>query len=625
MFYISLDNLLFIMRILNVNDVKRIKKLPDYLINRIAAGEVVERPASALKELIENSIDAKSNDIEIHLLEGGLKSIKVIDNGVGIDKEDLHLALDRHATSKIITEHDLYNIHTLGFRGEGLASIASVSDFMIKSCLIGNLHGYGLSCNYGKLSDLIPDAINIGTNIQVDNLYYNIPARKKFLKSINTEYSHCKNVVERLSLSYPDINFKFFHNNKLIYDLKSCSLINRIIDLFGEEFCQNYYELLEFNESNNLNLTGYIYQPNYIKNNNIQYFFVNGRYVKDRIIQNALKNGFNELLHSEATLQYILFLNIPVDEVDVNVHPAKIEVRFRDGSLVHSFITKTIKNLLQQKINFNNDIELNPEVNNDSNFVENDNIVKLSSLNKINQDRSTNITKYNDYSYGTSTNNYNLTKQWLPNKETHNKVELFEERIDNHVGYLGNAIAQLNGIYILSQIKDGLIIIDMHASHERILLEQLKKQNELTKLTKQNLLIAKEISITADKLDVLNKYQDYLNKIGFYYELKDDTVIISSIPIINVNDEIQDLFLKILDDLHDYGNMVSFEEYYYKFLATVACHRAVRANKTLTTFEMNKLLRDMEETINSDFCNHGRPTWFKISMDELDKMFLRGK
>lgn len=623
-----------------MNDVRRIQKLPDYLINRIAAGEVVERPASALKELIENSIDAKSSSIEIHLLEGGLKSIKIVDNGIGIDKDDLHLALDRHATSKIINESDLYNIHTLGFRGEGLASIASVSDLMLKSCLGCNSHGYALSCNYGKLSDLIPDAINNGTSIQVDNLYYNIPARKKFLKSINTEYSHCRNVVERLALSHPEINFKFYHNSKLIYSLNACSLIERIISLFGAEFSQNYYELLEFNENNSL--TGYIYQPNYIKNNNIQYFFVNGRYVKDRVIQNALKNGFNQLLHSEATLQYILFLNIPVDEVDVNVHPAKIEVRFRDSSLIHSFITKTIKNLLQQKTEFNNNIELNSKPNQDSVYENNqngndiqnvfdynNNVVRLSALNKTASVQYLNK-KYDDYER--TKNNYDLTKQWLPTKETDITTELFainEKRQDNepqgYMSYLGNAIAQLNGIYILSQIKDGLIVVDMHAAHERILLEQLKKQNDLTKLTKQKLLIAKQVSITEDKFDILDKYKDYLNKIGFDYELEDNVVIISSIPMINLNDDIENLFINILDDLINYGSIVDFEAYYYQFLATVACHRAVRANKSLTIFEMNHLLRDMENTVNSDFCNHGRPTWFKISMDELDKMFLRGK
>jgi DNA mismatch repair protein MutL len=606
---------------------RKIKKLPDYLINRIAAGEVVERPASALKELIENSIDAKASNIDVYLIDGGLKLIKVIDNGLGISEEDLPLAIDRHATSKIINEYDLYNIATLGFRGEGLASIASVSNFTIKSCIVDSLHGYSLYCDYGKLNQVIPDAITNGTIIEIENLYYNIPARKKFLKSINTEFTHCKNIFERLAVSYPEINFKLFNNNKIVYNLTQDSLLQRIINLFGNEFGQNYYQVIELNDINHLQLSGYIYQPNYVKNHNIQYFFVNGRYVRDKVIQNAIKTGFNELLHGANSLQYILFLEIPVDEVDVNVHPAKIEVRFRDSSLIHSFITKTIKNLLLDKHEFNNNLQLNQD-----------------SLTNINgQTVSLNITKNhskipNDYyvdkhyqnnrfDFAPQKDNYSLTKEWLAINDNQVKTELFDELANksSHNQYLGVAIAQLNGIYILSQVADGLIVVDMHAAHERIILEQLKQNYPRANCLKQELLVTKIIGINTQQVEILNNYQEYLNKIGFYYQVEDNVVMLNTIPLINNTDDIDWLFIKMLEELINYGVNISFDEYYYNFLATTACHRAIRANKNLTIIEMNQLLRDMEQTYNADFCNHGRPTWFKISMDELDKMFLRGK
>lgn len=635
--------------------VSRINKLPDVLINRIAAGEVVERPASALKELMENSIDANSDIIVVELKSGGIDLIKIIDNGYGILAEDLPLALERHATSKIKTDEDLYKIATLGFRGEGVASIASVSKFRLSSKVADDEHGYTITSDFGILSKVTPHSINNGTTVEVNQLYHNIPARKKFMKSETTEYGHCKNIFERIALSYPNIAFELRHNGKLIYKLPKQTLLKRIEDLFGDDYNHHYFEVLELSP-NNINLSGYLYHPSYLsKTKTVQYFFINGRHVRDKVIQNAVKQGFSGVLHHEHQPQYVLFLEIPFEEVDVNVHPTKSEVRFRDSSLVHGFISRTIKKALS------NNIMESANKENDLVSVEHTNTSNEDSFIKPNRDISGSYAPSKPsfgggsggYS-GYDRNNTKAVSSWLkgadfgssnniskPQERSYQapeKMELFtssslakqvivhnSDLSNQEIGYLGQAIAQLNGIYILSQTSDGLIVVDMHAAHERIILERLKQQLEDKKVTSQKLLLPLDIELEEIYLEVVEQHLEYFTNLGFDINLEGNNLHVSAMPMLIDADSPDKMVLDLIKELNKYGNTNVLEAHQEDILSTIACHSAVRANHSLTIPEMNAMLRDMEQTLRANYCNHGRPTWFLLTMQELDGMFMRGK
>ncbi|MBP9742555.1 MAG: DNA mismatch repair endonuclease MutL [Burkholderiales bacterium] len=615
----------------------RIKKLPTQLINRIAAGEVVERPASALKELVENSIDANADKISVMLLQGGIKQIKVIDNGQGIFKEDISLSIEQHATSKINEEEDIYAITTLGFRGEGLASIASISQFTLASKTADEQYGYSINSDFGNIGQVIPKAINNGTIVDVQDIYHNIPARKRFLKSETTEYGHCKNVFERLALSYPNINFELSNNNKTIYKLEPQPLLKRIANLFGEDYTHHYFEILEMS---NVNLSGYVYHPSYLSGNKtLQYFYVNGRHVKDKVIQNAIKQGFSGVLHHEHQPQYVLFLEINPAEVDVNVHPTKTEVRFRDSGQIHAFISSSLKKALsrdmkreESNISPNKDVTDIPAVSaNELKFLNNQTVLD-NNINKSDNKRAS--VAFNDYSI-----NQKVIREWLPPVEkpeikasktslTNMSGELFLVDSDfNHAQpLLGYAIAQLHGVYILAQTVDGLIVVDMHAAHERILLERLKKQLQAQQLISQNLLLPLNVHLEEVLWDTANIHQDELIKLGFSVDFSvNSEVIIQAVPLLLKTSDIEKLFITILNQLSKYGNSNALLEHQEEILSTIACHAAIRANRHLTIVEMNAMLRDMEETQRANYCNHGRPTWFKLNMTELDNMFMRGK
>lgn len=622
----------------------RIKKLNDQLINRIAAGEVVERPASALKELLENSIDAKADKIIVELLDGGTRQIKIIDNGCGIHQEDIALTIDRHATSKLQDEDDLYKITTLGFRGEGLASIASVSDFTLSSKVEEANHGYKIGCNYGVTSNIVPIAQNKGTIIEVNNLYHNIPARKKFLKADTTEYGHCKNVFERIALSNPQISFELKHNNKVIYELKQQSLLDRIHALFGDSYSNHYFELLEM-QVNNIAISGYVYHPSYLNSTKcVQQFYVNGRYVRDKVIQNAVKQGYRGVLHNEHQPQYVLFLQISPEDVDVNVHPTKSEVRFKDVQQIHGFISHSIHKVLATDIttNFHVNESIKPqEIITTENTLEPTPPRKSDEWGFAYSQRPTNsFNRDSDYK---AQNNTAFTKNWLPNLEQRfnqrqsqevQTTELFaetstnddEETLNQTLPTLGFAVAQLNGVYILSQSVDGLIVVDMHAAHERIVLEKLKTQFDDNTITSQKLLLPIDINIADELIESLEQNLIELNKLGFDVTLlPNNHITVNSIPSMLSINNIEKLVIDTLTEISKFGNSFAISEHYEDILSTIACHSAVRANHNLTISEMNALLRDMEQTLRANYCNHGRPTWFKLSMHELDGMFMRGK
>lgn len=626
--------------------IPRIKKLPNILINQIAAGEVVERPASALKELLENSIDARAYKIIVDLTDGGIKQIKITDNGVGICEADLHLALDRHATSKLEDEDSLYNVTTLGFRGEGLASIASVSRFSLASRIEGSQHGYKISSNFGVLSDVVPGAVNNGTVVEVNELYHNIPARKKFLKAATTEYGHCKNVFERISLSYPQIGFELRHNGKMIYQLESQPLLQRISQLFGDDYTKSPFEILE-TQMNNLSLSGYIYHPSYLSGTKtVQFFYINGRYVRDRVIQNAVKQGFSGVLHHEHQPQYVLFLEIDPHEVDVNVHPTKSEVRFREVGSIHNFISSSIRKALavspDSRVNatvFATDgEEVRPITDNRTSFVDTNRSTGYNSVPAYEKSSSAgarfsdNFRRENAQAPGKS-----AIRQWLPPEgvlnssvTTQKPANLFTE--DNHETYsevlpmLGFALALLGGIYILSQADDGLIVVDMHAAHERIILERLKQQVANHDVPAQRLLVPLELDIDEIMAATFKEHETDLKALGIECRLLDSTKLeVEAIPLLINTTDTGRLVLDTLSELSSYGNSNALAEHSEEILSTIACHSAVRANHQLTITQMNSILRDMEQTLRADYCNHGRPTWFRLSMQELDTMFMRGK
>jgi DNA mismatch repair protein MutL len=617
----------------------RIYKLDNNLINRIAAGEVVERPASALKELIENSIDARATKIVVELINGGISLIKITDDGGGIHKDDLLLSIDRHATSKLTSEDDLYNVSTLGFRGEGLASIASVADFNLSSKPKNSECGYKVSSVYGVISNVVPASMNVGTVVEVHNLYHNIPARKKFLKAETTEYGHCKNVFERLALSNPQIHFELKHNGKEVYRLTADNLLNRIVALFGDEYAKNYFEILE-PQPNGLSISGYIYHPSYIKSSKpLQYFYVNSRYVRDKVVQNAVKQGYSGVIHHEHQPHYVLFLDIAVGEVDVNVHPTKTEVRFRESGSVHGFIASSIRKYLSQNITHDK-VDTTVAISSPSTYSDNlvsDTLIKqplhLDSgvkaqysfdLSPAKPSFMPNDFKARDFTKVTQ-NWLNDSSSALPDKNTSSNQDGVHLHSQSQNISLGYAIAQLNGIYILAQTQDGLIVVDMHAAHERIMLERLKEQYLSHQVVVQSLLLPITFLIADELIEALQHNLDNLSALGFIVDNQHGEVTINGVPaLINAKDSKQ-LLLDTLTELSNFGGSQVINESYEKVLSVMACHSAVRANHQLSIDEMNAVLRDMEQTPRANYCNHGRPTWFKISMHELDGMFMRGK
>lgn len=624
----------------------RIHKLNDNLVNRICAGEVVERPASALKEILENSIDAEASQINVELLEGGIKLIRVTDNGSGIAAEDLPLAIERHATSKLISEDDLYAIHTLGFRGEGLASIASVSWFNLASRLADHSVGYQISNIFGEVQEVKPASLNFGSVVEAKDLYHNIPARKKFLKSETTEYSHCKTAFERLAVSHPEICFRLSHNTKEIYNLPASDLMQRVADLFGSSYSTRAFCVAEVG-GEELTLSGYVYHPAYLEQNkNVQLFYVNGRFVRDKVVQNAIKQGFSGVLHHEHAPNYALFLTLAAADVDVNVHPSKSEVRFKDSGAIHSFISRSLKKTLAVSMNQSNSDLNSAEMSSRDishlstlaaeDFPKYQNYAGANSSSE-NMTRSTGFTTQGTYPNNTEfSQNPNLVREWLGSSFPINRQimnnDLFTDEetnsADNNLTLppLGHALAQLQGVYILAQNKDGMIVVDMHAAHERIILERLKLQLGTNAIAAQQLLMPLALQVTPLMLESLSQHHAELSLLGFEIDIiGEEQLAIRAIPLLLDDGKTEQLVREVLQDLVNFGGSNVILEHQEEILSTMACHCAVRANHQLSLAEMNALLREMEQTERSNYCNHGRPTWFKLTMRDLDGMFMRGK
>ena len=561
--------------------------LPQLLVSQIAAGEVVERPASVLKELLENSLDAGARAVSVTLDEGGVRRIQVEDDGAGISREDLPLAIARHATSKISSLADLEGVATMGFRGEALASIAAVSRLAITSRREEDGHGSSLRVEGGDSGEIAPAARAHGTTVTVEDLYFNTPARRKFLKSESTEFGHCDEVFRRIALAHPEIGFTLRHNGRASRHLRAQSLAERAAALLGKEVADACVAV-ETN-AGGLTLAGLAGTPQAAQGRaDAQYLFVNGRYVRDRVVAHAVREAYAELLHGERQPAYVIFLGIDPRSVDVNVHPAKIEVRFRDSRVIHQFVRHALERALSPSAAH-----------------------APVAYAKVSQSGGVQAA----FSLAQPTQSYQ------PSMAAPAALPTAEQSPP-----LGFALGQLHGIYILAQNDAGLVLVDMHAAHERILMEQLKSGIDGGDVARQRLLVPGVFSAEAIDVATAEENQETLDRLGLELVVSGpNELTVRTAPALLASGDIVSLARTLLREIRDFGASQMLAGRQNELLATMACHAAVRANRALTHTEMNALLREMEETERSGSCNHGRPTWYQLTMADLDKLFLRGR
>jgi len=625
--------------------MSRINLLSQRLANQIAAGEVVERPASVVKELMENSLDAGASRLEIEVEQGGMKQIKIKDDGLGIHKQDLELALSRHATSKITDLEDLENIASLGFRGEALASISSVSRLTMTSKADDDVTaGSGDNIGWkvvaeGQEMDVIlsPAAHSRGTTLEVRDLFFNTPARKKFLKTEKTEFSRIDEILKRIALSRFDVQFSLTHNQRAIRKLlpaKSDQEKQRRVALVcGPAFVESsvFVEM----EGQGLRLWGWVSLPTFSRSQaDLQYFYVNGRIIRDKLVTHAVKQAYRDVLFHGRHPAYVLYLELAPSTVDVNVHPTKHEVRFRDSRLVHDFLFSSLHKALAElrpADRLADNVQNNGKESDPFADKRSDNAAGNFAASSDSNFAVGNFSDQNSLSLAEPTsNNYS----YRPNSgqpavgAIQSQLENFAKLTagDAEVPPLGYAIAQLHGIYILAQNKEGLITVDMHAAHERITYERMKTACQNEELKMQPLLVPLSIAVSQSEADCTETEQGALLSIGIELErAAAESIVVRQVPSILRNANIEQLVRDVLSDVLEYGSSDRIQAHQDELLSTMACHGSVRANRHLTIPEMNALLRDMEATERSGQCNHGRPTWVYQSLDELDKLFLRGQ
>ena len=664
--------------------MSRIAALPDHLVNQIAAGEVVERPANALKEIVENSIDAGATAIDVELAGGGIRLIRVSDNGSGIHPDDIELALHRHATSKIKTLNDLEHVASMGFRGEGLASIASVSRLTLTSRQDGSAHATQVKAEDGRLSNPTAAAHPVGTTIEAAELFFNTPARRKFLKSENTEYAHCATMLERLALAHPHIAFSLKRDGKQVFKLPAQSLHERIAAIVGEDFQAASLEIDSGNGA--LRLYGAIAKPTFAKGKtDKQYCFVNHRFVRDKVMLHAVKQAYRDVLHNALTPAFVLFLDLPPEAVDVNVHPTKTEIRFRDSQQVHQLVFHTLNKALADtradltesvgnagevlheitgirpaatsSENEHHQFHTNPTASSENIFAAVPNTHTSEPRNTFSsgktapmpyqaarapQQRSLSLREnraalntYAELFKNTAADEADIELAQFEQARFGNTsatssetpARSFSDDPKPELPPLGFAIAQLLGIYILAQAEDSLLLIDMHAAAERVNYEKMKRQRqENGNLQSQRLLIPVTFAASHEECATLADHADALA--GFGLELSDmggNTLAVRAVPAMLGKADVVSLAKDVLGELAQVGSSQTIEEHENHILATMSCHGSVRAGRQLTLPEMNALLRDMENTPRSNQCNHGRPTWVKLTLKELDALFLRGQ
>jgi len=599
-----------------------IRLLPDLLINQIAAGEVIERPSSALKELLENSLDAGANDIVVQLEAGGVKLLRVKDNGSGIPQQQIPLALLRHATSKIASLDDLQRVASMGFRGEALASMAAVAHVALISRHASAEHGWKVEAVDGSLNDAAPAAHAQGTSVEMRELYFNTPARRKFLKSESTEFAYCEETFKRIALSRPDVAFSLQHNARMAWQLPSSvlpraeAMQQRINAILGKEFAQNAVQIER--QAAGLRLYGTVTQPAYSKaTRDSQYFFLNGRFIRDKVVAHAIRQAYQDILHHQRHPAFVLFLDMPPELVDVNVHPAKSEVRFRESQAMHQFIFHTLQQALSGPISTMGESASPVQQSDGSNMAQGWTPQQAMPLHAPAQSLAFYETMFGSQARGEAAN--------YPAREQAASYDTLPQA-SNGIPPLGFALAQLAGIYILAQNQQGLVVVDMHAAHERIVYEKLKLALDGQQIPNQPLLIP--VTFQAEALDVATAEEEQAALITLGFDitpLSPTTLAVRAMPAMLKQSHAEAAARDVLQELREYGASRALTERRNELLGTLACHAAVRANHELTVTEMNHILREMENTERSGQCNHGRPTWFQMSISDLDKMFMRGK
>lgn len=600
-----------------------IRVLPEQLIHQIAAGEVIERPASVLKELIENSLDAGSRRIDIEIEDGGARLCRVRDDGCGIERDELALALSRHATSKIASIDDLERVGTLGFRGEAMPSIASVSRTKVISRTAGAPMGYAISSDNGRLTDIEPAPHATGTTVEVRDLFFNVPARKKFLRAERTETQHITRMVERLALSKFETAFSLSAARRSLGDFPAATTQiereRRVAQIVGDEFMAN--ALYVEHESSGCKLSGWLCQPTYARAQpDLQHFYLNGRMLRDRLISSAIRLGYRDVMFHGRHPAFVLFMEIDPRQVDVNAHPAKLEVRFRDGRHVHNFLFKTVERVLQET--YAGTANAAPPPTDANHIMPAAESVSMWPMRGPNQATlGLRVSESAPPAYF-----HRPAPSYQPSFAPTADVAQSEPAPQPETPPLGFALAQLHGIYILSQAPDGLILVDMHAAHERTTYEKMKAALANGGVASQPLLVPLSVSVSPAEAEVLDEHAPALNRLGLdVVRSGPASVQIRAVPAFLAAKDLDELLRRISADLSIDGTTRGVEEALNEVLGTMACHGAVRAHRILSVPEMNALLREMERTVRSDQCNHGRPTWTYVSMTDLDRMFLRGR
>lgn len=591
-----------------------IQKLPSHLVNQIAAGEVVERPASVVKELLENSLDAGASDIHIDVAAGGHKLVRIRDNGAGIPADELALALSRHATSKIASLDDLEAVASLGFRGEALPSIGSVSRLTLTSRTADAESARQIEADNGALSEVRPAAHPVGTTVEVNDLFYNTPARRKFLRTERTEFGHIEKWIRRIALSRPDVAFTLTHNRRPVLQLAAAhdadARLARVAKICGDAFAEQ--SVFVERAADDIALRGWIALPTFNRSQpDLQYWFVNGRAIQDKMLSHAAKHAYRDVLFHGRFPAYVLHLSMDPATIDANAHPAKLEVRFRDGRRVHGLVSQTLEQALRETRP--GGASPAPVPARKAAFFQQGAMSLGHRLRPSESAVRDTIARYETLS--AATGNHSKTAAAT--------AAALQPRDVPPMGY---AVAQLAGVYILAENEDGLIVVDMHAAHERIVYEKLKRAFGNQSLVRQPLLVPVSVSVSESEADRLESLGDALETIGLVVDRAGPTtLLVRELPSLLREADAESLLRDVLSDLAESGNSNRIEDTCHELLATMACHNSVRANRQLSIDEMNALLREMEVTEHADQCNHGRPTWMAITMADLDRLFLRGQ
>ncbi|MEQ1595770.1 MAG: DNA mismatch repair endonuclease MutL [Casimicrobium sp.] len=617
------------------HEIRHIRTLPDHLVNQIAAGEVIERPAAALKELLENAIDGGARSIDVELTGGGAVLMQVTDDGRGIAQDELPLAIARHATSKIASFDDLESVVSFGFRGEALASIASVARLAITSRPMGATSAFRLKVEGGQIDPPEPVSARVGTTVNVAELFFNTPARRRFLKSESTEYAHCLDAVRRLGLARNDIALQLTHNGRAVHRWPVQTWPARVAAVLGQEWVNAAMPIAA--DGGVLVLQGFVLKPNStVPNRDAQHLYVNGRWVRDKVVLHAIRDALRDQMHGGAAPGFVLKLTLDPRAVDVNVHPAKTEVRFRDSQAVHQFVRRTVERAMSGSAAAQPAVSAAQKLFGDRARAD-DSSNAVPSVPSAAAPTQMPLTTYPVYRPETVGGVSERISQYFfaPQSDIGSpsptpQIAQVAQPLPQGDYPLGFALAQLHGVYILSQNAAGLVLVDMHAAHERIVYEGLKAQaataTERSGLATQRLLIPSVINASEKEVATAETHRDTLNALGFDISIVGlRALTLRSIPTLLADAAPEALLHGVLAELDELGVSAVIESRRDELLSTMACHAAVRANRALTVGEMNALLREMEATERAGSCNHGRPTWYQLTLKELDSLFMRGR